>query len=217
MAHLTVLEATAALADLDPVMGAHIDQVGPCELGSRRGNTSYFEDLARTIAFQQLAGKAAATIWGRVRALVPGRFTPEAVLALADEELRGAGLSMNKMRSMRDLAEHVEDGRLRLHRVAKLDDEEIIEELTRVRGIGRWTAEMFLMFRVGRFDVWPVGDLGVRNGYRLLYELEELPTVGELADAGDKFRPFRSLAAWYCWRAVDIVLPDAPEVPRSSG
>lgn len=188
-------------------MGAHVARVGPCPLRPRRDGRSHFEQLARNIAFQQLAGKAAATIWGRVRDLVQGPFTAASVLALTDEQLRGAGLSRNKMLSLRDLAEHVDDGRLPLARIARLDDEAVIERLTQVRGIGRWTAEMFLMSQLGRLDVWPVGDLGVRNGYGIIYGWETMPTVQQLAEAGQAFAPYRSVAAWYCWQAVDIVLP----------
>jgi len=114
---------------------------------------------------------------------------------------------MNKTRSLRDLAEHVADGRLPLQRVSRQENDVVIEELTRVRGIGRWTAEMFMMFQLGRLDIWPIGDLGVRNGYRLIYGLDELPTVNKLDEYGNKFAPYRSIAAWYCWRAVDMVLP----------
>ena len=208
-----VEKATRVLAKLDPVMGAHIKQIGPW-LTPKHGGRSHFETLAREITFQQLAGKAAATIWGRVRALVPGRFTPEKVLELDEQQLRGAGLSNNKMLSLLDLAAHVADKRLPLARLSQQSDDVVIEELTRVRGIGRWTAEMFLIFQLCRLDIWPVGDLGVRNGYRLLYGLPELPDVKAFGADGDKFRPYRSIAAWYCWRAVDITLP--VDIPRSS-
>jgi DNA-3-methyladenine glycosylase II len=120
--------------------------------------------------------------------------------------LRGAGLSNNKLLSIRDLSTHVLDGRLRLAKVAKLDDEEVIAELVLVRGIGRWTAEMFLMSQLGRLDVWPVGDLGVRNGFARLMQIE-IPTVNELQTFGDDLRPYRSVASWYCWRAMDTITP----------
>jgi DNA-3-methyladenine glycosylase II len=199
--------ATAALARLDRTMAAHIERIGPCTMRPREGGRSHFEAIARSIAYQQLAGAAASTIWGRVRKLVDGRFTADAIVALTDEQLRGAGLSTNKTRSLRDLAEHVVDGHLKLDRIARKSDEDVIDDLTRVRGIGRWTAEMFLMFQLGRLDIWPVGDLGVRNGYGKIYGLDEVPTVKELAAGGEAFRPYRSIAAWYCWRAVDTVLP----------
>lgn len=199
-----VAEAVEGLRQLDPIMAAHIDRIGPCTIGSTRPRESAFEQLAREIAFQQLAGAAARTIWGRVRALVIGPFTAEAVLSLSMEQLRGAGLSNNKALSVLDLAAHVADGRVNLRQVSRLDDEAVIEELIKVRGIGRWTAEMFLMFRLLRLDVWPVGDLGVRNGYSCIYSLAEPPSVKEFLACGDKFRPYRSVAAWYCWRAVDV-------------
>lgn len=136
-----------------------------------------------------------------------GAFTPDAVLALPDEKLRSAGLSGSKTVSIRDLALHVADGRLPLPRVARLGDEEAVDQLTQVRGIGRWTAEMFLMFRLSRLDVWPTGDLGVRNGYALVTGRPTPPTGRELEPLGEPFRPYRSVAAWYCWRAVDTLTP----------
>lgn len=198
--------AITALRTVDPVMRAHIDRVGPCPLAPRMGRRPHFEQLARSIAFQQLAGKAASTIWGRTRALVPGAFTADRVVQLSEELLRSAGLSTSKARSLRDLAEHVADGRLALARIGRLSDEEVVDQLTMVRGIGRWTAEMFLIFQLGRLDVWPVGDFGVRNGYRVLYGLADLPTIEELTAAGEAFAPYRSVAAWYCWRAADTVI-----------
>ncbi len=138
---MSVADALGELS-LDPLMGAHIANVGRCELRPRMGGLAHFEQLAQSIAYQQLAGKAAASIWTRVRALVPVRFTAAEVLLLTDEELRGAGLSTAKVRSLRDLAEHVDDGRLSLARIGSLDDEAVIESLCRVRGIGRWTSEM---------------------------------------------------------------------------
>ena len=200
--------AVEALTRDDPVLAAHVDRVGPPRLRPRGRGLPHFELLARAITYQQLAGRAAAAIWGRTRALVAGPFTPEAVLALPEEALRGAGLSAAKMGSIRDLAAHVVAGDVRLARIGAYDDEAVIEQLTLVRGIGRWTAEMFLIFQLGRRDVWPVGDLGVRNGYALLYGLPTPPTPKELVALGERFRPWRSVAAWYCWRAADTVLPD---------
>ena len=162
------------------------------------------------IVYQQLAGKAAAAIHGRFAALfVDERPTPEAALALPIAKLRGAGLSTAKATSIRDLADKVLDGSVKLSRIGRLSDEEIVRELTLVRGIGRWTAEMFLMFQLGRLDVWPVDDYGVRKGYAALFGHKELPTAKALLELGEPFRPYRSVAAWYCWRAVDTVTPDA--------
>ena len=162
-----------------------------------------FGALVRAIVFQQLAGKAASTIHGRVRALIPGDLTPKALLALSEEQLRGAGLSSNKYLAVKDLASKVADGTVELDRVSKLSDEDLIAELITVRGIGRWTAEMFLMFELRRLDVWPVDDLGIQAGYGLMHGIER-PTAKQLAPLGDAYRPYRSVAAWYCYEAVHL-------------
>jgi 3-methyladenine DNA glycosylase/8-oxoguanine DNA glycosylase len=200
------LEGLDELAALDPVMEALIAEHGPPrELFSRRRGRSRFELLAESICYQQLAGKAAEAIWGRVRGLVDGPFTPEAVLALGAGPVREAGFSNAKVASVLDLSAKVASGAVRLDRIGRLDDEAAIEQLITVRGIGRWTAEMFLMFTLHRLDVWPVGDLGVRAGYGRAYGLATMPTAKELLPLGDRFRPWRSLAAWYCWRVVQPV------------
>jgi len=162
-----------------------------------------FEALAQTIVYQQLAGRAAATIWERVTAIVPGPLTAETVLEVDPSELRGAGLSGAKTASVLDLAAHVVDGRLQLHRLGRMIDEEVIDHLVAVRGIGPWTAQMFLMHELGRLDVWPTGDLGVRTGFSLAFDLGELPSVGDMQRMGEMYRPFRSVLAWYCWRVAD--------------
>ncbi len=163
-----------------------------------------FENLAESIAYQQLAGRAAATIWGRFRALFPpGALEPEAVLAAAPEDLRAAGLSGAKAAAIVDLARHVADGRLELDRVGRMPDDQATDELVQVRGIGPWTADMFLIFALGRLDVWPTGDYGVRAGYGIAYGLVEPPTPAQLEARGEPFRPYRSVAAWYCWRALE--------------
>jgi DNA-3-methyladenine glycosylase II len=162
-----------------------------------------FGALLRAIVFQQLAGKAAAAIHGRVRALVEGDLTPHAVLELSEEQLRGAGLSNAKYLAVSDLAAKVADGTVELDRVTKLSDEDLIAELIAVRGIGRWTAEMFLMFELRRLDVWPIDDLGVQAGYGLMHGTER-PTPKQLAPLGDPYRPYRSVAAWYCYEAVHL-------------
>jgi DNA-3-methyladenine glycosylase II len=170
----------------------------------RAPNESAFAALVRAVTYQQLAGAAAATIHGRVVAVLDGAVTPEAVLAADPVALRGAGLSGNKLASITDLATKVFDGTVVVEprRLARLSDEDIAARLTGVRGIGRWTAEMFLLFDLRRLDVWPTGDLGVRNGYGLAYRVAP-PTARDLESLGDAFRPYRSIAAWYCWRAVD--------------
>jgi DNA-3-methyladenine glycosylase II len=197
------------LAARDPVMARLIEATGPCSIGEARadGGFDHFGALCRSILFQQLAGKAAATIHGRFLDLLDGVATPEALLALPEGALRGAGLSGNKAASVTDLAERVLAGQVDLDHTATLDDEALIEQLSAVRGIGRWTAEMFLMFQLARLDVWPVGDLGVRKGFGLAWGLPGMPTPKELLPLGDPFRPYRSVVAWYCWRAAETITP----------
>jgi 3-methyladenine DNA glycosylase/8-oxoguanine DNA glycosylase len=185
-----------------------VRQHGVPELHRRQPRRSHFAELARMICYQQLAGRAAAAIHGRFEALFEGPPTPEAVLALPFETLRGAGLSNAKATSICDLATKVEEGAVELDRVARLADDKVVGELVSVRGIGEWTAHMFLMFQMGRLDVWPVLDFGVRSGFARMYRLDEMPTPKQLAAEGDRFTPYRSLVAWYCWRAADTVTPD---------
>jgi len=165
-----------------------------------------FEALAESIAYQQLSGKAAATIWGRVRALYPRKkyLDPKLVLATPDEKLRAAGLSRSKVAALKDLAAKTIEGTVPSARsLAKMTDEEIIERLITVRGIGRWTVEMLLLFDLGRRDVWPVHDYGVRKGFAKTFGRRKLPTPKQLMKLGEKWRPYRSAAAWYFWRALD--------------
>src|SRR5438477_2041418 len=165
-----------------------------------------FDALAESIAYQQLSGKAAATIWSRVRALFPKRkfLDPQVVLDMPDEKLRAAGLSRSKVAALKDLAAKTLDGTVASARaMAKMTDEEIIERLIKVRGIGRWTVEMLLLFDLGRPDVWPVHDYGVRKGFARVFRKRKLPTPNQLMKFGEKWRPYRSVAAWYFWRALD--------------
>ena len=165
-----------------------------------------FDALAESIAYQQLSGKAAATIWKRVRALFPRRkhLDPKLVLATPDEKFRAAGLSRSKIAALKDLAAKTIDGTVPSSRaLARMTDEEIIARLTSVRGIGRWTAEMLLLFDLGRLDVWPVADYGVRKGFAKTFGRRKLPTPKQLTKFGEKWRPYRSVAAWYFWRALD--------------
>ncbi|MDQ6654672.1 MAG: DNA-3-methyladenine glycosylase 2 family protein [Verrucomicrobiota bacterium] len=174
-----------------------------------------FDALAESIAYQQLSGKAAATIWGRVRALYPRRkwLDPAQVLATPDETLRACGLSRNKTAALKDLAAKALDGTVpKGAALASMSDEEIISRLTAVRGIGRWTVEMLLLFELGRPDVWPVTDLGVQKGYAKTFRKRKLPTPKQLQKIGERWRPYRSVAAWYFWRALDT---DAPSANRS--
>jgi 3-methyladenine DNA glycosylase/8-oxoguanine DNA glycosylase len=201
-----IIEASAEVARRDPAMLRIAETVGPADLRRGRPRRTHFAELARAICYQQLAGAAARAIHGRFEALFDGDGpTPEAVLALPEEQLRGAGLSGSKTASIRDLAQKVLAGDVELDRVGRLSDDDIVRELTLVRGIGRWTAEMFLMFQLGRLDVWPVDDFGVRRGYGLLHAWTEMPTARQLEPLGDPYRPYRSIAAWYCWRAADTI------------
>jgi DNA-3-methyladenine glycosylase II len=165
-----------------------------------------FDALAESIAYQQLSGKAAATIFGRVRALYPKRkwLDPEQLLATPDETLRAAGLSRAKTAALKDLAAKTIDGTVPSGRaLIRMTDDEIIMRLTTVRGIGRWTVEMLLLFDLGRPDVWPVDDYGVRKGFAKTFGRRKLPTPKQLMKFGEKWRPYRSVAAWYFWRALD--------------
>lgn len=168
---------------------------------------SSFASLVRSITFQQLAGRAAAAIHGRLMTALGDRCTPDAVLALPESALRGAGLSAAKTASIRDLAARATDGTVPLDGIEALSDDEIVERLSRVRGIGRWTAEMFLIFQLRRPDVWPVDDYGIRKGFAAIHRLDAPPTPKVLDPLGEIYRPYRSVAAWYCWRAVDTILP----------
>ena len=203
-----VEEGARVLARRDRVLARMLREHGVPELHRRRPRRPHFAELARMICYQQLAGRAAAAIHGRFEALFDGPPTPEAVLALPFETLRSVGLSNAKATSIRDLAEKVEQGLVELDRVARLPDDEVVRELVLVRGIGEWTAHMFLMFQMGRLDVWPVLDFGVRSGFARMYQLDTMPTPKQLAAEGDRFKPYRSLVAWYCWRAADTVTPD---------
>ena len=165
-----------------------------------------FDALAESIAYQQLTGRAAATIFGRVRALYPKRkwLDPKQLLATPDEALRAAGLSRAKTAALKDLAAKTIDGTVPSGRaLLRMTDDEIITRLTTVRGIGRWTVEMLLLFDLGRPDVWPVDDYGVRKGFAKTFRRRELPTPKQLMKLGEKWRPYRSVAAWYFWRALD--------------
>jgi 3-methyladenine DNA glycosylase/8-oxoguanine DNA glycosylase len=165
-----------------------------------------FDALAESIAYQQLSGKAAATIWGRVRALYPKKkyLDPKLVLKTPDRKLRAAGLSRSKVAALKDLAAKTIDGTVPTARaLAKMTDEEIIERLVQVRGIGRWTVEMLLLFDLARPDVWPVADYGVQKGFAKTFGKRKLPTPKQMMKLGKKFQPYRSIAAWYFWRALD--------------
>lgn len=196
---------TRLVARMDPAMARLIKMAGPLEL--RDPLPDSFAALVRSIMYQQLAGAAASTIHGRFLKLFSDGLSPTAVLALPEGAMRSAGLSGSKAAAVADLALKVTDGTVPLHDVDSLTDDDLVARLVQVRGIGRWTAEMFLMFQLGRFDVWPVDDYGVRKGWALAHKLKEPPAPRALLAEGDRFRPYRSIAALYCWRAVDTALP----------
>jgi DNA-3-methyladenine glycosylase II len=196
-------EAAGVLASRDPVLAGLVQVAGPIRIGRRTG--SHFAGLVEAIVYQQLAGPAARAIHRRLVAALHDDVQPEAVLALSDETLRAAGLSANKARSLRDLAAKALDGTVVLspRGLSRQSDEEVIARLSTVRGIGPWTAQMFLIFRLRRLDVWPTGDFGVRQGYGLAWKVP-MPTARELEPLGDPYRPYRTVVAWYCWRAVEL-------------
>ena len=194
------------LSQQSPVLEQLIAQHGPYR-PRRADSPDVFASLTRAIVYQQLAGKAAATIHGRFTELCGGRVTPDRVRALALDQIRAAGLSRAKCAAVLDLARHAEEGLLVLSELESLDDATLTQRLCRVRGIGPWTAQMFLIFELGRLDVWPTGDLAVRKGFGRAFGLPAPPTPRELATAGEPFRPYRSLVAWYCWRVVDTLPP----------
>jgi len=200
-------KARMHLSKADPVLAQIIAEVGALGIQPRRER---FQALARNIIFQQLAGAAANAIYGRFVGLFPGvEFpSPEQVLAKTDSELRSVGLSEKKALYIKDLAAHVRDGKLNFHRFHRMTDEEIIADLTRVKGIGKWTAEIFLMFNLGRPDVMPADDLGVQNAVMRHYRMRQRPNRKRLLKHAERWRPYRTAAAWYLWRSLDIVLPD---------
>jgi len=189
------------VARRDPAMARLIKAAGPLEL--RDPLPDGFAALVRSIMYQQLAGAAASTIHGRFLNLFSDGLSPAAVLVLPEGAMRTAGVSGSKAAAISDLALKVSDGTVPLHDVHGLSDDDLVARLVLVRGIGRWTAEMFLMFQLGRLDVWPVDDYGVRKGWALAHKLKEPPKPRALQLEGDRFRPYRSIAALYCWRAVD--------------
>jgi DNA-3-methyladenine glycosylase II len=198
-------EAVRYLSTVDKTLGRLMQRAGPFDMQLRQLHNP-FETLARNIIYQQLHGNAAAAIHQRVLALFgKKKLRPQDILEAAEASLRGAGLSAAKLAALKDLAAKTLDGTVpTLARLRRMDDEEIIAHLTQVRGIGRWTVEMLLMSRLGRPDVLPVGDFAVRKGFQLTYNLEEMPKPKALAEYGERWRPFRSVASWYMWEAVGL-------------
>lgn len=201
-----VTQATQTLSKADKLLAKLIRQAGPCTLDPETLR-SPFDALARAIIYQQLSGKAAATIFGRVQALFPRRrrLHPEDLVQVDEQLLRTAGCSRAKALAIKDLAAKTLDGTVpSMAKLQKMDDAEILSRLVAVRGIGPWTVEMLLMFRLGRPDVLPATDLGVRKGFMLTYGLSEMPAAAHLLEHAERWRPYRSIASWYMWRAVDL-------------
>jgi len=198
------LKAINHLKRADPVMADVIARVGRCTL-SPRTEWTHFDALVRAIVYQQLSGKAASTIHGRVLVLIgDGSETPRKIINTTHEQFRAAGLSNAKARYVRNLAEHVLDGSLPVESLHELTDDEIIEALVQVKGIGRWSAQMFLMFRLGRPDVLPELDLGIQKGMQKAYRLRRLPTPKQVLRRGAKWAPYRTIASWYMWRILEV-------------
>ena len=191
-------EIVAQLRERDKKLAKVIDSYPLCTIGTNASRADNFESLVETVISQQLAIKAADTIYGRLKSLVGGVVTPQSISAVADTALREAGVSGAKVRTIRGLAESEIDF-AKLH---TLDDEQIRTSLTSLWGIGTWTVDMYMIFQLGRLDIWPVGDLGVRRGWEKIYSLSEEISPEELAKKGRKFAPYRSVVAWYCWRAL---------------
>jgi len=205
--HIDVESAERHLADADPVMARLIDAHGPFAM--REPVEGPFMALSRAIAYQQLSGKAAATIFGRFVALFGEERFPEPaeVLTLTDEQFRAAGMSRQKTSALRSLAEHFATGDLGAHVFEEMDDEDVVRRLVEVRGIGRWSAEMFLMFQLRRADILPVNDLGINRAIMRQYRLEAMPKPDEVRRVGEPWRPWASVACWYLWRSEDVRLP----------
>jgi DNA-3-methyladenine glycosylase II len=195
--------AAELLAKRDPVLAGLIAEAGPMHI--ERSKLSPFAALVEAIVYQQLAGAAASAIHGRLVAALGGEVEPEALLSLSDEALRTVGLSAAKVRSLRDLAAKVLDGTVVLspRGLARQSDDEIVARLSTVHGIGPWSSEMFLIFQLRRLDVWPVGDHGVRVGYGLAWKIPT-PAARDLEPLGDPYKPYRTVLAWYCWRAAEL-------------
>ena len=203
--------AAQMLAARDPVIARLVAQAGPPRFS--RPQDSHFAALVRAVVYQQLAGAAAAAIHRRLVLALDGTVEPAALLALSDETMRTVGLSANKVASMRDLATKVLDGTVVLapRGLSRQSDAEVAARLTTVRGIGPWSAEMFMMFQLRRLDIWPTGDLGVRRGYGLAWGIP-MPNARQLDPLGDAYRPYRSVVAWYCWRAAELYAGAADSV-----
>lgn len=196
-------EAICHLRTCDPVLAEIIRQVGEYQIAFREPG---FDTLAKAIIFQQLSGRVANTIYNRLAAVAGCPLAPEKVLKLRPERMRTLGLSKQKIAYIRDLARRTSTGAIDFSGLAELDDDQVIEELTAIKGVGVWTAHMFLIFALRRHNVLPVGDLGIRAAIRKAYGLEQLPTPAEVIRIGERWQPWRTVACWYLWRSVE---PDA--------
>ncbi|MBD1871813.1 DNA-3-methyladenine glycosylase 2 family protein [Leptolyngbya sp. FACHB-671] len=197
--------AIAFLIKSDPVLGKLIQQVGPCQLGEPQPEADLLFSLSKTILHQQLSTKVANVIHGRFLQLYAERLpTAMDILNTPDETLRGVGISRSKIIYLKDLAQKILDGLPTMAELAEMEDEAIIQTLTQVKGIGRWSAQMLLIFRLGRLDVLPVDDLGVRAGIRKLYQLDDLPTKKMVELMGQKWKPYGAIVSWYLWRSLDM-------------
>jgi len=193
-------KAIRHLRKSDPVLAGIIDRVGDYRIEFREPD---FETLVKSIVYQQLSGRVANVIFGRLASAAGGKITPANILKLRTARMRKAGLSGQKTEYIRDLARHARDGRVRFEELAELADEEVMAKLTAVKGIGVWTVHMFLIFALRRHDVLPTGDLGIRNAIRQAYGLEALPLAGEIEAMAERWRPFCTVASWYLWRSLE--------------
>ena len=210
MSRPSLRTAISEVASRDRVLAGLVARLGPISHRPRDPDGP-FGALVRAIVYQQLAGHAARAIHERLRTAVGETLNAETLNATPDDALRAAGLSANKLASLRDLSTKVVDGTVILTRTSRRSDEELIAQLVTVRGIGRWTAEMYLLFQLRRFDIWPVDDLGVRQGYGLLWNIDPPPNANQLEPLGQRFRPYRSIVARYCWAAVPLLRPGGTE------
>jgi len=202
----TLKQARRALLRRDPVLAPVLRHHGGCSL---RPSGDPYRALLHSVIYQQLAGAAASAIEGRFRARYRGRLpTPDALLATRESEMRAAGLSRQKIAALRGVAQAFSDGTLNNRRLCRMSDDAVVDAVTQLRGIGEWTAHMLLMFSLGRPDVLPVGDYGVRKGAMQLYGLDDLPKPRELEALAEPWRPYRSVGSWYLWRVVDTPTPD---------
>ncbi|MEO8130437.1 MAG: DNA-3-methyladenine glycosylase [Bryobacteraceae bacterium] len=188
------------LKKADPVIASIIEQVGPCKMVHSEPT---FEALARSIVYQQLSGKAAGTIYGRLAAAASDPLTPEAVLQLTHEQLRAVGLSTQKARYVYDLAERTNRMEIDFPALQNLDDQQVIDLLTQVKGVGVWTVQMFLMFSLQRPNVLPTGDLGIRNAVKKAYRMRKMPTPADVEKRAKSWHPYCTIASWYLWRSLE--------------